>query len=140
MMATGHRPYKALDPFELIVELSKRPARADRDDSAVPRALADVIAKALEIDLSDRYQTAAELEAALAALQPSRRWPLWSLVCAGAGALFAVLTFLGVVTSRALEIGFQRDGEFRVDSPVSWPSWGFRSMIAPVVCSAISLV
>jgi protein kinase-like protein len=139
-MATGHRPYKTNDPFELVVQLTRRPPRADRDDPRVPRSLADVIEKALEIDLSARYQRAAEIEVALAALQPAWRWPLWSLLCAGIGVLFVVLTFLGFVTSRALEIGFEREGAFRVDSPLSWPMWGLKSMIAPVVFSATTLV
>jgi hypothetical protein len=138
-MATGRRPFATTDPLELLVALSKRRPRADRDDRTVPRPLADVIAKATEIDLAARYQTAAELEAALAALQRSRQLPLWAAIVGAAVGLFVLFTALGFVTSRAFEMGLDRDGVFR-DSAMSWPLWGLRSMIAPAVYSGVVMV
>lgn len=138
-MATGHRPFTTTDPLELIVALSKRRPRADRDDRTVPRALADVIVKATEIDLAARYQTAAELEAALGALQRSRQWPLWAMIVGAGVMLLALVTALGFVTTRSFEMGLDRDGVFR-DSVLSWPLWGLRSMIAPAVYTGVVLV
>jgi serine/threonine protein kinase/TolB-like protein/Flp pilus assembly protein TadD len=64
-MTTGKRPFPSDDIVDLVVMLAKRPTRADAEDSRVPPALADIIARALEIDAADRFQSASELGAAL---------------------------------------------------------------------------
>lgn len=72
-MATGRRPFTKSDLLDLVVTMAKRPPRADAGDSRVPTALADVIAKALEVDAADRFQSAVEMERALAALDDRSR-------------------------------------------------------------------
>jgi TolB-like protein/Tfp pilus assembly protein PilF len=67
-MATGRRPYEAMQGFELAMALTVPPPRADALNPAVPRELAIVIARALERDPHRRFQSAAEMEAALEAL------------------------------------------------------------------------
>src|SRR4029079_2398991 len=64
-MATGRRMYPSGDPLEIAALHAKGAPRADAIDSSVPRRLADIVEKALEPDVVRRYQSAAELEAAL---------------------------------------------------------------------------
>ena len=67
-MATGRRP----DPpalFDLAMGVAPHPPRADALNPAVPRALADVIERALQRQPSDRFQSATDLDAALLAIE-----------------------------------------------------------------------
>ena len=72
-MATGRRPYLEGDAIGLAVAMAKAPPPAAQAiDPAVPRALSDVIGKALAPDAGERYQSAAELESALAGIGEPR--------------------------------------------------------------------
>jgi tetratricopeptide (TPR) repeat protein len=99
-LATGRRPYPASSPFELVSALRAPQLRADRVSSNVPRELADVIAKALAINADERYQTSAEVDAALVkveqALASRRKARLRRLWLGGAAAALA-LTAAGVL-------------------------------------------
>jgi len=65
-MATGRRPYPETDAVALAVAMSTMAApAADAIDVRVPRALSAVIARALEREPRNRYQSAAELADAL---------------------------------------------------------------------------
>jgi serine/threonine-protein kinase len=105
-MATGTRAYKGSGVPELAEAVNRPLRRADSVDPLVPRALADVIAKALDPDPAKRFQKASELGAALEAFERSRafralpepepvpsRWPL------GRTATFAIA--LGLVIAAA---------------------------------------
>jgi serine/threonine-protein kinase len=67
-MATGRRLFADADPFAAIVSIAKKCPRADDVDAAVPRRLAEVLARALDIDPAQRYQSAHEVGRALAEL------------------------------------------------------------------------
>jgi hypothetical protein len=67
-MATARRPFLDRERANLVIAQAKGAPRADDVDRRVPKALADVISTALQLDASRRYQTAAELGAALQAL------------------------------------------------------------------------
>ncbi len=68
-MVTGRRPYADTSAVALAVAMSTAPAPpSDAVVPRVPRALSAVIAKALQREPLDRYQSARELEAALAEL------------------------------------------------------------------------
>ena len=67
-MATGERAFRSTDTLELVEAVAQPVRRADAVDPHVPRELADLIATALDIEPSRRYQSAAELGAALEAL------------------------------------------------------------------------
>jgi tetratricopeptide (TPR) repeat protein/tRNA A-37 threonylcarbamoyl transferase component Bud32 len=99
-LATGRRPYPADNPFALVSALNAPRLRADRVSPTVPRALADVIAKALAFDADERYQTSAEVDAALVkvelALASRRKTRLRRLWLGGAAAALA-LTAAGVL-------------------------------------------
>src|SRR5439155_8696300 len=58
-MSTGRRPLTTVDRTDLV-SLTKRLPRADATEPGVPRMLADVIAKALEVDPEQRFATVAE--------------------------------------------------------------------------------
>jgi serine/threonine protein kinase/TolB-like protein/Tfp pilus assembly protein PilF len=64
-IVTGRRPYTSIDPLELVRAQEKGAPRADAIDLTVPGPLADVIAKLLEVDPADRYQSAREAKSAL---------------------------------------------------------------------------
>src|SRR5438445_5378248 len=70
-MTTGRRPFTKSDLLDLVVTMARRPPRADAGDARVPRELADIIAKALEVDAADRFQSAVEMGAALQSVQAS---------------------------------------------------------------------
>jgi len=64
-MATGRRPHLESEAAELVEAIAKGAPRADAIDRRVPRDLADVIAKALAVDVDSRFQSATRLRAAL---------------------------------------------------------------------------
>jgi len=64
-MATGRRPHPETEAADLVVAIANGTPRADEVNSRVPRALADIIARALAIEVDSRYQSAGEVGAAL---------------------------------------------------------------------------
>ncbi len=64
-MATGQRPHAQTDAADLIAAIASGTPRADAVDRRVPKALADIIAGALAVDVESRYQSAGEVGAAL---------------------------------------------------------------------------
>ena len=77
--------------------MAKRPVRADAVDPRVPRGLADIIAKALEVDPADRFQSAVEMETALAGADGGwdrGSWTAWLFKTAAVVAGIAVLGLL----------------------------------------------
>src|SRR6516164_4628812 len=68
-MTTGRRPYASDSSVDLLHMLARHPARADVDDARVPSTLADVIEKALEIAVADRFQSAAAVVVALESIE-----------------------------------------------------------------------
>ena len=146
-MATGRRPFKENEAADLVLAVTRGPApRANAVDPAVPKVLADVIAKALEPDVDARYQSAVEVGAALgdvdALLQRkasggdelNRR----RLTRLGLGMLMAppALVSLGFLTSRTFNMTFTRTGPFATfanETAADYFSWGLRSIVAPMI-------
>jgi len=153
-MVTGHRPYAAADPLDLVMTLGRRLLRPDGIDPTVPRELSDVVAKALALSPDDRFQTAAELEAELAALQrryepisgalanQPARWTVRRVARAAAIVVsvpMAVL-FLGFIETAAFNHTLGRTAPFDRESPSVWFEVGVRSLVWPIVeCIAIVL-
>jgi len=71
-MATGERAFEPAGELDLLDAIQRPVRRADAVDARVPRALADVIARALEIDPAGRFQSAAAMAGALTALEQER--------------------------------------------------------------------
>lgn len=92
-MAIGKRPYEYVDPLELLRKPASLAQRADALNPDISKPLADVIHKALQCNAESRYQTAGDMDEALANVQrlnTTRRWvrrSLWGAVAAGIAAL-----------------------------------------------------
>ena len=67
-MATGHRPYSAENPLDVALALSRTLLPPIDVGPNLPPEVSDVFGKMLAVRVEERYQTAAELEAAIAAL------------------------------------------------------------------------
>ena len=141
-MATGRRRHPTGDVIEIAATLADAAPRADALDPAVPVALADVIAKALETNVERRYQTAAEVEAALKIVdeQLSRKAPntreriFWWSARAGAGiagVLVACLA-LGWISTGVFNHALGRSG-FDTEPLSETFLWGRKSLVGPAV-------
>jgi hypothetical protein len=144
-MATGRRPYASLDPIYLAIAWTKALPRADAVDSSVPRRFADVIAKMMALDPQNRFQSAADVQSALAVLSGGdrRAWP--SVVTRGRLSMTLLLVPLGiellgflVSTSFNRTIGLTE--RFGWESPGAWFVWGVRSLVPSVVYWTIILI
>ena len=72
-LLTGQLPFKARTRMELFWSIVNRQAPPVRDlNASVPAAMADVIARLLEKDARQRYQTAGDVVTALRAVYPTR--------------------------------------------------------------------
>jgi serine/threonine-protein kinase len=73
---SGHRPFVAPTPAEVLVKvISEEPRPLERIAPGVDRDLAAIVKKAMARHRQDRYQTAAELLAALEGWQAGERRP-----------------------------------------------------------------
>jgi protein kinase-like protein len=131
-MATGQRPYRDLD--ELVGTRAKSPLRADTAAPGVPKAFADVIAKAMAVDVTARFQTAVEIGAALDELKrdlDAQRVPIKQRIAragAGVGLLTVVVAIVGVATTVGFQYTFGLDGPFAAQSPSMYFVWGLKAL------------
>ncbi|OFW17292.1 MAG: hypothetical protein A3F69_03790 [Acidobacteria bacterium RIFCSPLOWO2_12_FULL_66_10] len=151
-MATGRVP-----PLGMILASAGPLPRADAIDPQVPRPLADVIARTLEIDRQNRFQSAAALESALDALEHGRELPaaifrrpeadrtvsLGRTLLRGvttAGAVVVGVGLLGLVNSAAFNVTLERSDAFAQEPRYAYLVWGIRSVIAPAVYIAAVII
>jgi predicted Ser/Thr protein kinase len=148
-MSTGHRPYSTDDPLDVVLALSHKLLRPSGAETHLPEAVNDVIGKMLTVELDQRYQTAAEVEGAFAALmapEPSLEstspWQsaLWAIarvvarvvVTLAATALF--VTFLGYLENVGFNSTLGRTGTpFDDTGQARWVVWGLRSLLVPTI-------
>jgi eukaryotic-like serine/threonine-protein kinase len=64
-MATGKRPFSGAGPLIINAILNSNPTRPSESNHKIPSGMDDIIVKALQKDVSRRYQTASELRADL---------------------------------------------------------------------------
>jgi len=143
-MLSGSRLFPSNDPLERLVTLVKGPAPSvHAGDAPLPRSLADLVARTLEVDVSRRYQSAAEVNAALEAAQAalgaarmSRREQVdkWlPRVAIAVPAIVAVLSVLGAVKTFSFNNNFGRTGPFARFGAEPWLAylrWGMMG-VAP---------
>ncbi|PYR10442.1 MAG: hypothetical protein DMG00_12000 [Acidobacteria bacterium] len=136
-MATGRRPFRETEAEDLILAVTRGAPRADAEDKAVPRALADVIAKALEPDCNARFQSAVEIGTALNALQRrgDRPEPLRKLaarVAVGMVTVPIVLGSVGFIATSGFNLTFGRTGDFGKEPFLMYFIWGQRALLPSV--------
>jgi hypothetical protein len=148
-MATGRRPHLETDAANLVVSMAGGTPRADRVDPQVPADLAEVIATALALDVEARYQSAAEVGAALDAVEARleerqkgageliRRWA--TRVAVGTIMAPPALVSLGFLNSTTFNITLSRTGPFAAfGRETTWEHfvWGVRSVV-PMLAYAV---
>jgi len=136
-MATGRRPFTQTETADLVMAHAKGAPRADRIDRAVPRPLADILARALSFDPKARFQTAADLGAALESIERTHyharlrsRQKVRRAALSSIGAVLGI-TFLGVVNSAVYNLVLGRTGTFANDSLLTYLRWGALSLTGP---------
>jgi hypothetical protein len=145
-MATGRRPFDTRDPWEIMVATMRGLPRADAAGRAVPEKLADLIATGLAADPRNRFQSAAEMGAALEAMGappvvqvvPARQRILRAAVVL---AIVPVLLWaLGRISSAGFNNTLERSGAFAAERPIDDLAWGARSLVAPLVYGGLATV
>ena len=147
-MATGHRPYSTDDPLDVVLALSHKLLRPSGAETHLPETVNDVIGKMLAVDVDQRYQTAAEVENACAALLAPdpldwrSRWMsalrtagrVVARVAVAVAAAAAFVTFLGYLETMGFNNSLGRLGTpFDDTGQASWFLWGRRSLLVPTV-------
>ncbi len=144
-MATGHRPYSAEDPLDVVLALSRSLLRPTGAETNLPPNVSDVIGKLLAVKPEERFQTAAEVETALVALMtPDQAIPLpvlsvWLKLrivirIAGVAVLVAAaITALGFVQTAAFNATLGRVAPFDQEPRVTWVKLGVQSLVLPSV-------
>jgi hypothetical protein len=144
-MATREKAFRRTDWESLREDVMRPVRRADRVNRRVTHRLADIIARALEVDPVRRFQTAAAVGEALTPLMPDTR-PFWRRITVPQFALWltgvvALFELLGFVSTAELDLALGRTGTpFAVHSPLGWFVAGVRALITPVVLALISLI
>ncbi len=152
-MATGRRPFLGASAASLAVAITDGAPRADAIYPAVPRRLADIIAKALSVDPVNRYQSAVEIEEALDALTasaPAAGRGIGELArtaairaAIGVPIAFVLLGAIGLVATMGFNTTFGRDGGNARFGVEPWPAyfvWGARALFPSLVIMTLTAV
>jgi hypothetical protein len=117
-MVTGRRAFADMGLLERRATALAPVPRADALDPRVPREIADVIAKAVAIPVGDRFQSAAELDRALEALEPKQRTWKRRVVSSSAAVVVAGCVFgaVGFLSAAAFNLTLQRPFRFAQES------------------------
>lgn len=144
-IATGRRPVESRDPMDILLATVRVLPRADETGRRIPQSLADVIAKGLAADPSHRFQSAAEMGAALEAVgKPTGADARSSRRIGRPVAALALLPPLvwcfGWISSVAFNNTLERTGGFAWEPPLDYFIWGARSLVAPCVYAALAIM
>jgi serine/threonine protein kinase len=153
-IVTGRRPFDEDELQALLLQvLSGCAPTASSIVPDVPAHLDRILDRALVVDPAQRYQSARELSrdlrALLVSIEPSTGGnvtpvtsrsgplPIWlqRTLLGAASAVVGLLglTLLGFITSTSYAAAFGLSAAFRQESWTTWPTWGLRSLLAPVV-------
>ena len=144
-MATGHRPYSAENPFDIVQAFSREFIQAG-GEPPVPPALNGVVARMLAVKPDERYQTAADVEAAVAALivrapsvteawrpAPRSRIRVATRIAALAIAVPLVVGGLGFLETAAFNLTLGRVAPFDREPVSTWFEFGARALVMPLM-------
>jgi serine/threonine protein kinase len=128
----------------------RRRLRDERPD--LPESFIAIVERATDPEPARRYASAGEMEAKLAGEPPTgpeplpkisrtRKpveaevvlWPWQRWLPLAAGALLIVFTLAGAITSTYYYVALGLSEQFRSESALSWPLWGLRALLAPLV-------
>jgi serine/threonine protein kinase len=149
-MVTARRPFAGSDAMAIFKAQEDPAPRADGVDPAVPRALADVIAKALQVNVRDRYQSIAEMDRALAAVQ--RRLTqtardvlkVWlPRIAIAVPLILLTLGVLGAIKTFGFNNNFGRTGahaRFGVEPLGAYLRWGMLGIVPKLLVLTITMV
>ena len=123
----------------------RRRLRDERPD--LPESFIAIVERALDPDPMRRYATAGDMEAKLSGEPlssrvrvPPRRnevepaptsWLRLGLL--SVGGLLVVFALVGAITSTFYYLSIGLFGKFQTESPLNWPMWGLRALLAPLV-------
>jgi serine/threonine protein kinase len=155
-MATGRRLFTSNEPLAVLMAAVRPLPRADRIDPRVPSQLADVIAKGLAIDPAERFQSAAEMGAALDDVRqalyptgqlrsapvmtaPRRAWRLRRYAIATLSIPVIVWMF-GWLSSVAFNATLGRFGTFAAEPMQAYLVLGVRSLVGPAAYTALAII
>jgi hypothetical protein len=142
-MATGHRPYSTDNPLDVVLALTRSRLLPTGVETDVSPEVSEVIAKMLAVKVEERYQSAAEVEAALTALIAPElvvvaprsairsRGRQAIRVAAGVALVPVAVSTFGFVTSWWFNFMLDRRPPFSNEPIAVWLELGFRSMVAP---------
>jgi serine/threonine protein kinase len=151
-MATGRRPFPGKDPLERLAAFARPAERADVVTPSVPKPLADVIARALVVDVNGRTQHATEVEVALAQVEqvfdkaaasfrlhePGRRARVtWAsrlaFAAAAASGLVVLFGLFGALATQAFNLALQRPERFATEPLFRYVVFGGQSVFVLIV-------
>jgi serine/threonine protein kinase len=149
-MVTGRRPYAGSDVASILRAQLMPAPRADAVTTGVPRALADVIARALQTDILRRYQSIGEMESALASVHGRINQStidlikLWlPRVALAIPLLITILAMLGAIKTFGFNNNFGRTGvhaRFGVEPLIDYVGWGVLGIGPKLLVLTITVV
>jgi hypothetical protein len=149
-LVTGRFPVEGSTPKELLDAHARGRRRRLRDERPdLSESFIAIVERAIDPDPERRYASAGEMEAKLSGEPVTRpefvppkivrpepspnRWLWLRQVAVATGALLAVLTLAGGITSRFYYAALGLSEQFQTESFLAWPLWGLRALLAPVV-------
>lgn len=149
-MVTARRPFAGSDAMAVFKAQEEPAPRADAADRAVPRALADVIAKALQADVHQRYQSVVDMDKALAAVQrrltqtPRDVLKVWlPRIAIAVPLVIVILGVLGAIKTFGFNNNFGRTGahaRFGVEPLAAYLRWGMLGIVPKLLVLTITMV
>jgi hypothetical protein len=151
-MATGHRPYSADNPLDIVLALSRSLLRPTGAEINLSPGVSDVIGKMLAVKVEERFQTAVEVEAALVALSapeaalPQERPALQSglrtavrILAIAVGVPLCIVA-LGFAETAAFNLSLGRTAPFDAEPWTAWIESGVRSLVLPVLFQIVIVI
>jgi hypothetical protein len=123
----------------------RRRLRDERPD--LPDSFIAIVERAIDPDPMRRYATAGDMEAKLSGepstnrlvvpprppvVEPART-PWLPVALMSVSGLLVAFTLVGAITSTFYYVSLGLSGQFQTESPLTWPMWGLRALIAPLV-------
>jgi hypothetical protein len=136
-LLAGRHPFDDRGPARVLSILAGVAPAVSALTPGLPAGIDEIVNRALASDPAQRYQSAHELSRDLRTLLQTDAQPLpaWWTSPRGIAALvvstLVALTLAGFATSTFYNSPLGRTDGFEQESPLGWPLWGIRSLVAP---------